>query len=174
MSGSALVIVDCQNDFVLDDGALPVPGAFAAVKSAVSLAAFCNTIVATRDWHPIDHISFKEWGPHCVQGTLGAELVPVVEKIATVIVNKGNKVAQDSYSGFGNPALEKILESFDHVIITGVATDYCVFRTAIDAKAKLPNSTITVDLKSCRGINPETTAFAIEKMGEVGISCVGG
>lgn len=97
-------------------------------------------IFLTRDWHPPNHISFKNrggpWPPHCVQGTRGAEFHPGLEiPHSAGLVSKGDKPDVDSYSDFQGTGLEDRLKSLGvrEVFVAGLATDYCVKETSIDA-----------------------------------------
>src|SRR5918998_5152133 len=110
-----LLIIDFQNDFT-EGGALAVPDGDAIaprVSELVGSGDF-DLVVATRDWHPADHGSFKEqggpWPPHCVQGTPGAELHDAAprERI-DVVVDKGQDPATEGYSGFDATELEQLL-----------------------------------------------------------------
>ncbi|WP_320043341.1 bifunctional nicotinamidase/pyrazinamidase [uncultured Desulfobacter sp.] len=145
-------------------------------------------IYATQDWHPADHISFFSnhdntnpydlikiegrqqvlWPPHCVQESPGARIL-MDESLFTAIVKKGMDPAFDSYSGFFDDGkkttgLAYILKNagIKKLIIYGLATDYCVKATAIDAKMLGFEVTLLQDL--CRGVAPETTAAALEEM----------
>jgi len=138
----ALLIIDYQNDFAAPDGALSVAGGDAIASRINELArsdrfAF---VAATRDWHPPDHRSFVAqggpWPPHCVQGTPGAELYPALdtERIGA-IADAGSKPDEPGYSGFEDTDLEQVLRDhdIDAVTIVGLATDYCVRATALEA-----------------------------------------
>lgn len=103
-----------------------------------------DTVVYTRDWHPANHVSFaenpqfidKSWPAHCVAGTPGAEFHPdLLVRPDGIIVDKGTDPAVEAYSGFqGTGLAEKLRErQVDTVYITGLATDYCVKATALDA-----------------------------------------
>ena len=137
----ALVIVDFQNDFT-PGGALGVDGGDAIAGRLNELAADprFDLVVATRDWHPADHGSFTEqggiWPVHCVQGTPGAELHDGLDRARVdVIVDKGQDPGTEGYSGFEATGLEALLRErgIDRVTIGGLATDYCVKNTALDA-----------------------------------------
>jgi len=142
-SFDALIIVDMQNDF-MPGGALPVPEADKIVDAVnayidhfVSRGAL---VVATRDWHPPNHISFTErggpWPPHCIQNTWGAQFHPNLRlPKSAIIVSKAFLPDKEAYSGFDGTDLEFILRSrgIRRVFIAGVATDYCVRATALDA-----------------------------------------
>jgi nicotinamidase/pyrazinamidase len=157
----ALIIVDFQNDFT--------PGGALAVSDGDAIAGKLNTlaasgdyelVVATRDWHPADHSSFAEnggpWPVHCVQGTEGAELHPALDRSQVdVIVDKGEAVDTDGYSGFAGTGLDALLREhgITQVTVTGLATDYCVKNTALDAlKAGFA---VTVDSTAVRGVEIE-------------------
>jgi nicotinamidase/pyrazinamidase len=137
----ALLIVDFQNDFT-PGGALGVEGGDEIAGRLNELAADARfeLVVATRDWHPPDHGSFREqggiWPVHCVAGTEGAELHPGLDRaLVDVVVDKGQDRSADGYSGFEATLLEELLRArgVDHVTIGGIATDYCVKNTALDA-----------------------------------------
>ncbi len=140
---AALIVVDAQNDFC-PGGALPVPKGdevvpvlnryieiFQSVKSAV---------VATRDWHPDHHVSFNSrggaWPVHCVQGTRGADFHPGLKLPEnSLIISKGSEPDREAYSGFQGTRLNQWLKEkkVDTVFIGGLATDYCVKSTVLDA-----------------------------------------
>ena len=135
-----LIVVDVQNDFC-PGGALPVPDGDAVVDSVNRLMEEIPFTVATRDWHPRDHGSFAEqggpWPPHCVQGTGGAELHPKLHTSAIdAVVDKGQGHDDDGYSGFAGTELERLLRDrgVDTVHVAGLALDYCVRATALDAQ----------------------------------------
>lgn len=152
---AALLIVDMQRDF-MPGGALPVPGAdvlFPAINHYV--AAFENAgvpVYFSRDWHPPDHCSFVAqggwWPPHCVADTPGAEIVPQVRVPETaVIVSKGTEREHEAYSAFEGTGLARQLlaHAVAEVWIAGVATEYCVRATALDAMKAGFGVTILVD-----------------------------
>lgn len=136
----ALIAVDVQRDFCRG-GALAVPDGDAVVAVLNRLAAEPGVVIATRDWHPADHASFAEqggpWPEHCVQGTAGAELHPALEvPLIDVVVDKGREREREGYSGFEGTGLERLLRErgVDTVHIGGLALDYCVRATALDAR----------------------------------------
>ena len=159
----ALVIVDFQNDFT-PGGALAVPhGDEIAGRVAELLdSGRFDLVVATRDWHPADHGSFDtqrppgRWPPHCIQNTTGAELHAGLDRSRVdVVVNKGTQSWSEGYSGFQNTTLEQTLRErgVDHLTIVGLATDYCVRHTALDAlKAGFA---VEIDRAGVRGIDAE-------------------
>ena len=143
MSGDALIIVDVQNDFC-PGGALAVSRGHEIVpilNSWIADAAAARVpVFASRDWHPADHISFKArggpWPPHCIQNTPGAEFHPELKLPADVrIISKAETSEVDSYSAFGGTGLAELLreEGIQRVWIGGLAQDYCVRATALDA-----------------------------------------
>jgi len=135
--------VDVQRDFcpggavAVEDGDMVVP------RLNMVIGAFTNAslpIFFTRDWHPPNHMSFKgqggTWPPHCVKETPGAEFHPKLEvPLGAVVVSKGTEADLEAYSGFQGTDLEKrIKETRVHeVFLGGLATDYCVKETALDA-----------------------------------------
>jgi nicotinamidase/pyrazinamidase len=137
----ALVIVDYQNDFN-PGGALGVAGGdeIAERINALARSGDYDLVVATRDWHPPDHGSFTAqggpWPEHCVQGSPGAELHPALDRTAiAAVVDKGQDPGTEGYSGFEGTNLEELLREHgvDHLTVVGLATDYCVKNTALDA-----------------------------------------
>jgi nicotinamidase/pyrazinamidase len=157
----ALVIVDFQNDFT-PGGALAVRDgdAIAARVDELARSGEYDLVVATRDWHPRDHGSFTaqggQWPEHCVQGTPGAELHPALDQaLVDVVVDKGQDPATEGYSGFEATNLAELLRErgVDHVTVVGLATDYCVMNTALDA---LRNGFgVTVDSSAVRPVEVE-------------------
>jgi nicotinamidase/pyrazinamidase len=172
----ALVIVDFQNDFT-PGGALGVSGGDEIAGRLNELAADprFELVVATRDWHPADHGSFKEqggiWPVHCVAGTLGAELHRGLDRTRVdVVVDKGQDVAADGYSGFEATLLEELLRAHgvDAVTMGGIATDYCVKNTALDALRL--GFGVTVDRDAVRPVDvePGDGERALEEIREAG------
>ena len=168
----ALIIVDFQNDFT-PGGALAVPegdAIGARVRELIDSGRF-DLVVATRDWHPPDHGSFAEhggpWPPHCVAGTPGAELHDAVPRDRVdVIVDKGIDPQTEGYSGFESTGLEALLRErgIDRVTIVGLATDYCVRATALDALRE--GFAVELDRAGVRGIDAQS-GDAERALGEV-------
>jgi nicotinamidase/pyrazinamidase len=136
----ALIIVDVQNDFC-PGGALAVADGDAVVAPCNALAGSVPFVVATRDWHPPDHASFAAaggpWPVHCVRDTDGAQLHSGLDTgLIDVVVDKGSERSQDGYSGFEGTSLEALLRArgVDTVHVVGLALDYCVKATALDAR----------------------------------------
>lgn len=151
-------------------------------------------LFATQDWHPKDHISFYTnhsgkkpfeaiqidgrtqvlWPPHCVQGTENASLL-LDKNLFLSVVRKGQDKKYDSYSGFQDDGgkqtdMDKILKQngLKELIVYGIATDYCVKATAIDAAKNGYKVTVIENL--CRGVAPDTSAKAIQEMKDKGIT----
>jgi nicotinamidase/pyrazinamidase len=155
----ALVVVDVQNDFT-PGGALPVPEGDEIAPRLRELAGSgrFDLVVATRDWHPPDHGSFSgrggPWPEHCVAGTPGAELHPALRGMRIdVVVDKGKDPGTEGYSGFDGTGLAQLLRSrgVDRVTVAGLATDYCVRATALDALRE--GFDVTLDTQASRGID---------------------
>ncbi|MFA5896635.1 MAG: bifunctional nicotinamidase/pyrazinamidase [Thermoplasmata archaeon] len=165
----ALLVVDVQNDFC-PGGSLAVPDGDTIVpKANRAIEIFLRRglpVLATRDWHPRETKHFKEfggaWPPHCVQRTKGARFHPDLRlPKETLILSKGMDPEQDSYSGFqafspNGRDLESVLRdlAIDELYICGLATDYCVRASTLDALRRglrvtvLEDAIRGVDLKS--------------------------
>jgi len=174
----ALVIVDFQNDFT-PGGALAVPDgdAIAGRVDALARSGDVDLVVATRDWHPPDHGSFAAqggpWPEHCVQGTPGAELHPALDRsLVDVVADKGQDPATEGYSGFEGTGLETLLRErgVEHVTVVGLATDYCVKHTALDALRH--GFGVTVDSTATRAVEvaPGDGERALEAVRAAGAS----
>jgi nicotinamidase/pyrazinamidase len=184
MANEALVVVDMQNDFC-DGGALAVPGANAIVPLVNRLIGRFDHVVLTQDWHPAGHASFATawqdarpfstrefaygpqtlWPTHCVQGTPGAEFHADVDITkAQMIVRKGFHSGIDSYSAFREndrrtrTGLDGYLKErgFTRLVLCGLALDYCVAWSALDARkagfdvAVVVDATAAIDLDGSR------------------------
>jgi nicotinamidase/pyrazinamidase len=193
----ALILVDIQNDF-LPGGALAVAGGDEIVSSANRLMEDFGIIVATQDWHPADHGSFaanhpgKEvfesidlhglpqtlWPVHCVRDTPGSEFAPGLDVCRiTRVFQKGTRPEVDSYSGFhdnghrhGTGMADWLREQgVTHLTVCGLATDYCVKFTALDAVRE--GFQVTLALAACRGVNliARDVDKAVEEMRAAGV-----
>ncbi len=136
----ALIIVDEQNDFC-PGGALAVGDGDTVVPIINDLAAQFGTVIATQDWHPRDHQSFTEqggtWPVHCVAGTAGAALHPALDQTPIdLFIKKAITPEQEAYSGFDGTDLAARLRQrgVERVYVAGLALDYCVDATALDAR----------------------------------------
>ncbi|MBI5191887.1 MAG: bifunctional nicotinamidase/pyrazinamidase [Nitrospirae bacterium] len=187
-NNTALIIVDVQNDFC-PGGALPVSE---GDKVVAVLNSYTKKFIErglpvflTRDWHPENHISFNAyggtWPPHCIQDSNGAEfhhglLIPT----NAVIISKGTLSDKDAYSGFEDTNLSEYLKQrhIDRLFIGGLATDYCVKSTVLDAIKEgfqtvfLEDASRGVDVKagdSDKAIKEMLSAGAIRiKLGDIG------
>jgi nicotinamidase/pyrazinamidase len=194
---NTLIIVDVQNDFC-PGGALPVPEGDHIIPLINRLEPRFDLVVATQDWHPANHGSFAAnhpgkkvgdvialgglpqilWPVHCVQNTPGAELVPTLDRSRIArIFPKGTDPAIDSYSGFFDNGHRRATGLGDYlkynkvmdVYVCGLATDYCVKFTALDA-VHLGFKTHLIE-DACRGVNlkPRDVAQAVEEMRTAGV-----
>lgn len=170
----ALLIIDFQNDFT-SGGALEVPEGDQIAGPVTRLATEFDTVVATRDWHPPDHASFETeggpWPVHCVRGTHGAEFHPAMEEIdVDAVVDVGREREDEGYSGFEKSDLADILRErgVDEVHVVGLATDYCVRASAIDAAREGFDVTVVEDAIRGVDVNEGDSQRAIADMREAG------
>jgi nicotinamidase/pyrazinamidase len=179
----ALIVVDVQNDFC--------PGGSLAVVNGDKVVAPLNKLMnefldrgepvfKTRDWHPAKTKHFKAyggtWPVHCVQGTRGAEFHPdLLDDPRITIISKGTDESADGYSGFDGTNLARVLreEEVEEVWVGGLATDYCVKHTVLDARRE--NLAVKALADAMRPVNedPQDGAEAIEEMREAGAEIVG-
>ncbi|HEX3997963.1 MAG TPA: bifunctional nicotinamidase/pyrazinamidase [Pirellulales bacterium] len=194
----ALILVDLQNDFCTG-GALEVPDGETVIPVVNRVQPQFELVVATQDWHPPNHASFAAnhpgkqpgdviewnglsqilWPVHCVQGTSGAEFYPTLDRSRIAkIFSKGTNPDIDSYSGFFDnghlqaTGLGDYLKSrgAGRVYVCGLATDYCVKFTALDAVA-LGFETHLIE-GACRGVNlrPTDSRDAVAEMHKRGVT----
>jgi nicotinamidase/pyrazinamidase len=175
---SALLIIDFQNDFT-PGGALAVEGGDEIAEPIKRLAPEFDHVLATRDWHPPDHASFETeggpWPVHCVQGTHGAELHPAMRDIPVeAIVDVGAEREDEGYSGFEKSKLEDLLRErgVDEVAVVGLATDYCVRASTIDACKLGFDTTVVTDAIRAVDVNPGDGDRALEEMKDAGAKLV--
>jgi nicotinamidase/pyrazinamidase len=170
----ALLIIDFQNDFT-PGGALAVDGGDEIAEPIHRLAPRFDVIAATRDWHPPDHASFvTEGGPwpvHCVQGSPGARLHPSLDDVdVDFIVDVGRERKDEGYSGFEKSDLAEQLRrrGVERVAVCGLATDYCVRASTIDACNEGFDVTLVRDAVRAVEVEPGDGDRAIEEMREAG------
>lgn len=197
ITNRALIVIDLQNDFC-PGGALAVPEGNTIVPVVNRIAPFFSRVIATRDWHPPGHVSFASnhpgkrpfeairhssgdqmlWPDHCVQGTRGADFHPDFDlSPVDLIVHKGSAIDLDSYSAFLEndhetpTGLEHYLKGLGirETYLCGLATDFCVFFSAMDA-ARL-GFAVTVFGDAVRGVDVPAGSIdrAIQEMTKAGI-----
>ncbi|HET6450499.1 MAG TPA: bifunctional nicotinamidase/pyrazinamidase [Spirochaetia bacterium] len=193
----ALLVVDVQNDFC-PGGSLAVEAGDEVVPVINRVLPAFPLVVATQDWHPPDHVSFASshpgrqpldridvdgmaqvlWPDHCVQGTRGAELHPRLDVTRVgLLLRKGMRRGLDSYSAFfendhrTDTGLRHYLKGLGvrEVVVCGLATDYCVFSSAMDARRLGFQVSLLAD--ACRGVNfPDgSVAQAVAAMEKAGV-----
>ena len=202
---TALLVIDVQTDF-LPGGRLAVAEGDAVVPLINRLARGFATVIATQDWHPAGHRSFASshpgrvpfetvrldygdqvlWPDHCVQGTDGAALAPALDLLhAVLVLRKGTRAAVDSYSAFneadGTPTgLAGYLRErgIGRVVLAGLATDFCVGFSAVDARRA--GFAVAVIEDACRGIDTAgslarawrtMTDAGVERLSEAAVDC---
>ena len=198
---TALIIIDPQVDFC-PGGALAVADGDAIMPVINAMMPKFDHVVVTQDWHPAGHSSFASahegaapfsqiemaygpqtlWPDHCVIGTGGAALHPALAlDPAAAIIRKGSNPAVDSYSAFFENDKETATglagllrdRGVDHLTMVGLATDYCVAWSALDA-VRL-GFAVQVDLAACRAIDLDgSCATAVTEMDDAGITLIGG
>ena len=191
-----LLIVDVQNDFCLG-GALAVPRGEEIVPAVNRLAAEFDHVILTQDWHPRRHASFASshpgkqpfdsievsygaqilWPDHCMQETEGAAFHPSLDvPHAELVLRKGFRSAIDSYSAFREndrrtpTGLASYLKErgFERITLCGLATDFCVFFSAIDGREA--GFEVDIATGACRGIDIDgSLARAMRSMSEAGV-----
>jgi nicotinamidase/pyrazinamidase len=182
----ALLIVDFQNDFT-PGGALPVAEGDRIAGPINALLDSFGLVIATRDWHPADHGSFggvevdprawrgadppSIWPVHCVQGEPGAELHPDLERAKVdVVIDKGQDPSSQGYSGFQDTRLGDLLRErgVDRLFVAGLATDYCVKNTVLDARRLGFDVTVVEDAVGGVDVQPGDSERALEEMERAG------
>jgi nicotinamidase/pyrazinamidase len=172
---SALILVDIQNDFC-PGGALAVSEGDQIVPIVNQLIAEFPLVISTQDWHPENHISFKQrggpWPPHCVQGTQGAQLHPEL-KTDTIsdYFRKASSPDKDDYSEFAGKdeqgrSLDEVLKSHDvkSLYVVGLATDYCVLETVLDGLKYGYEVYPVIDAMRAVNVDPDDGERALRKM----------
>lgn len=192
-----LLIIDMQNDF-MPWGTLPVPHGETIIPIIKDLIPKFSHILATLDSHPLNHVSFatnhgkkpgqevdlhglkqKLWPIHCVEGTMGADFIYQLpkEKVEKFFL-KGTDFRKDSYSAFFDTQREKATGLADYLkennlkelYVVGVATEYCVKYSVLDA-LKLGFPVFLIE-DGCKGIDPEEEKKAVEEMNKKGASII--
>lgn len=196
---TALVVIDVQNDFI-PGGQLAVPGGDEIVPLINRLGCSFRQVILAQDWHPAGHASFasshpdkqpfdliqlpygeqKLWPDHCIQGTQGAALHPALDlPHAQLIIRKGCNPDIDSYSAFMEAdrqtptGLTGYLKErgIDTVYMVGLALDFCVMFSALDARAAGFNAFVVLD--ACRGIDIDgSMEAAIRRMQQAGVALI--
>ena len=176
--GDALLIVDVQNDF-LPGGSLAVPD---SAKILPSLNRYIGVfaalpVIATRDWHPERHCSFRteggSWPRHCVAETRGAAFPEGLDLPDTaLIVSKATQADREAYSGFQGTNLGNLLDEMGvkRLFIGGLATEYCVLHTVRDAR-KLGYSVMLLKDAVC-AVNMQDGERAENEMAGLGVRCI--
>jgi len=180
---TALVLVDIQNDFC-PGGALAVAEGDQTVDVANNLMPHFPLIISTQDWHPVNHVSFKErggpWPPHCVQGTQGAELHPALKRTRIDhYFYKASSPDNDAYSEFEGTdekglSLDEVLRSHgvSKLCVVGLATDYCVRATVLDGVSRGYQVYVCTDGVRAVNVDPEDGERALQDMSKAGVKLV--
>ncbi len=181
-AGDALVLVDVQQDFL--------PGGHLGVEQGDRVVAPLNRmiglflnqglpVVATRDWHPLNHCSFHEqggpWPPHCVQHTHGADWAPELALPDDAwVISKGDTATQEAYSGFQGTDLADRLHrhGVKRLFIGGLATDYCVLQTVLDACAQGFGARVMEDAIRAVDVEAGDADRALEQMRAAGAQLI--
>ena len=175
---SALIVVDVQRDFC-EGGALAASDTLSLLpplqQTIEKARRTGTTIVFTKDWHPASHSSFSPnggpWPIHCIENTAGAELMPPIASAAgDIIIHKGVPADGPGYSGFDATGLASELSQrgISDVAVTGVATEYCVRATALDAAAAGFSSVVLEDV--IRAVNPGETGKTLTELKNSGVN----
>ncbi len=197
---AVLLVIDVQNDF-LPGGALAVPRGDEVIAPINRLATRFANVILTQDWHPANHVSFAShhagrkpyetielpygrqvlWPDHCVQGTRGAQLADALQATgAQAVIRKGFHAHTDSYSAFVEAdrvtptGLAGLLRErgIRRVFCCGLATDFCVAWSALDAQAAGFETTVVDD--ACRAIDAGgSLAAALRDLGAAGVRMIG-
>lgn len=172
----ALVVVDVQHDF-LPGGALAVAEGDRIFAPIADLAPRFARVYATRDWHPENHSSFAQhggpWPVHCVAGSHGAAFDERLSLDGVdVVIDKGTDRETDGYSGFAATSLERDLREHGvhRVFVCGLATDYCVKATALDAKAAGFDVVVLADAAAAVNVNPGDEQRALDELRANGVA----
>jgi nicotinamidase/pyrazinamidase len=182
---SALLVVDMQRDF-MPGGALPVPegdGIIPKVNAYISQFRMAGApVFASRDWHPPETTHFQAqggpWPPHCVQGTRGAAFHPALKLPANIVIlSKGMDPNEDAYSAFQAHSLEDgrtlgehlEIHGVEHLYVLGLALDYCVKWSSLDAVRAGLRATVLIDATRAVNVKPHDAEETIETLVRAGI-----
>lgn len=180
--GDVLLIVDVQNDF-LPGGALGVSGGdevVAVLNAAIErFRSRKLAVIATRDWHPVNHCSFHAqggpWPPHCIANTPGAAFAERLQlPVDATVISKGTMPNRDAYSGFDGTELDAILRAHGTkcLFIGGLATDYCVLNTVTDALERRFQTYVLADAIRAVNVYPTDGAKAEAQMTSKGAQMI--
>jgi nicotinamidase/pyrazinamidase len=174
----ALIVVDVQHDF-LPGGALAVATGDRIFAPIAALAPRFARVYATRDWHPLDHSSYARyggpWPVHCVAGTHGAAFDARLDlENVHAVIDKGVDRETDGYSGFAATQLADDLRrsGVRRVFVCGLATDYCVKATALDAHAAGFATVVVADASAAVDVQPGDELRALDELRAAGIDVV--
>lgn len=176
--GDALLVVDVQNDF-LPGGALGITGGDAIVEPINRLLDAWRgrdlPVFLSRDWHPARHCSFAAqggpWPVHCVAGTHGAEFAPALAiRPGDIVISKATLPDKDAYSALDGTPLAAALRarSITRLFICGLATDYCVRATGLDARAAGLDAVILADAVCAVNVQPGDGDRALAQLAAAG------
>jgi nicotinamidase/pyrazinamidase len=177
-TGDALLVVDVQRDF-LPGGALAVPEGDAVLQPLHDgirrFVAQGLPVFASRDWHPPDHCSFQAaggpWPPHCVAGSAGADFArELVLPGQAQVVSKGEQREREAYSAFAGTALDQLLRTAGvrRLFVGGLATDYCVQASVLDALGLGYAVVVLVDAVAAVDVKPGDGEAALGRMRDAG------
>ena len=198
---SALLVVDLQNGFISEKNELPVPNAAVVLPIINEILPRFPIRVASQDWHPADHGSFARnnpgakpfdvgqlggvsqvfWPDHCVQMTRGAEFHPDFDhRLIQIVFRKGMNRLVDSYSMFSDNAARNPTGLADYlrsrgareIYVVGLALDYCVAYTALDARRLLPDMKVAVIRDASRPVDARTGDEALQRLRDDGVRLV--
>lgn len=177
-NSDALLITDIQNDF-LPGGALPIKDGDEIIPVLNEYAKlFCDAklqVFASRDWHPPNHCSFKKqggsWPPHCIQNTKGARFSSDLQLPQTaIVISKATDPNIEAYSVFDGTNFNEQLKAYrvKRLFLGGLATDYCIVNTAVDALKLGFETVVLMDATLGIDVNPGDVDHAIDKMLKLG------
>jgi nicotinamidase/pyrazinamidase len=173
-SHDALLIVDPQVDFC-PGGALAVPGGHQIFDAVNRAAERLPIVVASRDWHPEDHVSYEHrggpWPVHCQAGTAGAEFHPALDRSRLhEVFSKGTESDEEAYSAFQGTGLADWLRSrgVQRLFVAGLATDYCVLASVLDARKEGFDVVVLEDAVGAVEVQPGDGEKALAEMRRAG------